>query len=259
MKISKVLRQRPAALPLVLRFAVPVSLALASMGAHAAEPEFDCSHASGQVEQLVCKNRELSRLDQELNRVFNAANQSPAAKHHPELKAMQRGWIKGRNDCWKNTDMATCVRDSYVLRIVELKQDFPAMADGMSSGMSGGMAGGMSGGMAGGTSGGKADGMSGGMAANMADSGITIGPLALSCSGIKGKVSVTFVNSEPGAAALTIGNQTRVLGHTTSASGARYAATLRDGEYMLWNKGREYRLELPGQPATLCDERARGQ
>ena len=37
------------------------------------------------------------------------------------LKAEQRGWIKGRNDCWKSDDMRGCVANEYRYRINELK------------------------------------------------------------------------------------------------------------------------------------------
>ncbi|MCR2808088.1 MliC family protein, partial [Paenibacillus soyae] len=36
-------------------------------------------------------------------------------------RAIQRGWIKGRNDCWKAGDLRQCVEDSYQLRITELQ------------------------------------------------------------------------------------------------------------------------------------------
>ena len=34
---------------------------------------------------------------------------------------MQRGWIKGRNECWKESDSRQCVEESYQLRITELQ------------------------------------------------------------------------------------------------------------------------------------------
>jgi uncharacterized protein len=37
------------------------------------------------------------------------------------LHAEQRGWIKGRNDCWKSADKRACVQDEYVRRIAELQ------------------------------------------------------------------------------------------------------------------------------------------
>ena len=37
------------------------------------------------------------------------------------MRAEQRGWIKGRDDCWKADDAQSCVRESYIERIVELR------------------------------------------------------------------------------------------------------------------------------------------
>ncbi len=37
------------------------------------------------------------------------------------LKAEQRGWVKGRNDCWKSDDKRKCVEDEYQRRIAELQ------------------------------------------------------------------------------------------------------------------------------------------
>jgi uncharacterized protein len=40
------------------------------------------------------------------------------------LKAHQRGWIKGRNECWKADDEKKCMADEYRLRIKELKEKY---------------------------------------------------------------------------------------------------------------------------------------
>jgi len=37
------------------------------------------------------------------------------------LKAEQRGWVKGRDDCWKRSDVRGCVAGEYRSRIAELK------------------------------------------------------------------------------------------------------------------------------------------
>ena len=62
-------------------------------------PAFFCTKARGQVEQLVCKDAALAALDRKLDEVFKAAlarDNMPAI-----LGAEQRGWIGGRNECWK--------------------------------------------------------------------------------------------------------------------------------------------------------------
>lgn len=39
----------------------------------------------------------------------------------PEERAFQRGWIKGRSDCWKAEDARACVETSYRTRMVKLQ------------------------------------------------------------------------------------------------------------------------------------------
>jgi uncharacterized protein len=63
----------------------------------------------------------LSALDLKLSDVYAAASQKASNEHPPVLKVEQRGWIKGRNDCWKSDDRRGCVRDEYKRRIAELQ------------------------------------------------------------------------------------------------------------------------------------------
>jgi uncharacterized protein len=53
--------------------------------------------------------------------VYAAASKKAVNEHPPVLKAEQRGWIKGRNDCWKGEDKRECVEESYRRRIAELQ------------------------------------------------------------------------------------------------------------------------------------------
>ncbi len=185
-------------------------------------PSFNCAKASGQAQQLVCKDAELAQLDREIARLYALASTGPEARRHPELKAMQRGWIKGRDDCWKSDDARRCVRDAYALRIAELR----ALPDAR-----------------------RQD-------AKLGDKALAIGPMPLRCPTVEGEVAVTFINSEPGAVVLRTAQGSVVLDHLVSASGARYGGKLAGGDYLLWNKGRDYRLELPGQPAAECADAA---
>ena len=67
---------------------------------------------------------ELSNLDRKLTGVYSEASRKAANEHPPTLKAEQRGWIKGRDDCWKSTDKRQCVGDSYTYRIAELQAKY---------------------------------------------------------------------------------------------------------------------------------------
>ncbi len=97
-------------------------LALISGTALAATPSFDCAKvAAGSIEEMICADDALAALDRKLDEVYAAASKKAANEHPPVLKAEQRGWIKGRNECWKADDRRRCVEDSYRLRIAELE------------------------------------------------------------------------------------------------------------------------------------------
>jgi uncharacterized protein len=87
-----------------------------------AEPSYDCGKVeAGSVEELICKEADLSALDTKLAEVYANAFQKAVNEHPPVLKAEQRGWIKGRNECWKSEDVSACVEDYYLHRIAELQ------------------------------------------------------------------------------------------------------------------------------------------
>jgi len=90
--------------------------------AKAAGPSFSCDETkAGSIEAMICGDEELSALDRKLAHVYAAATGKATNEHPPVLKAEQRGWIKGRNECWKSDDKRGCVQGEYVLRIAELQ------------------------------------------------------------------------------------------------------------------------------------------
>jgi uncharacterized protein len=92
-------------------------------------PSFGCAKvAAGSIEAMVCSDGELSALDRQLASVYAAAAKKAANEHPPVLKAEQRGWIKGRGDCWKSDDKRSCVRDEDRLRIAELQARYRLVA-----------------------------------------------------------------------------------------------------------------------------------
>lgn len=84
-------------------------------------PSFDCTRAEGNVQELICSDAELAGLDRRLDTLYRKALETFAQEEIPTLKAMQRGWIKGRDECWKSEDMGSCVRAEYERRITELE------------------------------------------------------------------------------------------------------------------------------------------
>lgn len=104
--------------------------------AFAEGPAFDCAKADGDVETLICQDEGLAALDRTLDEVYKAALAKARNEVPPVLKTEQRGWIKGRNECWKAqgadnpafltaswraTSVRDCVEGQYRIRISELQ------------------------------------------------------------------------------------------------------------------------------------------
>lgn len=85
-------------------------------------PSYDCAKVKpGAIEAMICEDKVLSALDRNLSEVYASARIKAGNEHPPQLKAEQRGWIKGRDDCWKSDDVRACVRMEYQRRIAELQ------------------------------------------------------------------------------------------------------------------------------------------
>jgi uncharacterized protein len=118
-------------------FAAVAVLLAAPCGASAQAkgPAFDCAKAQGEVEQLVCKDEALAALDRKLDEVYKAALAKARDDVPQFLRTEQRGWVKGRNDCWKAkagdpvfltaswrvSGVRECVEGNYKLRTSELQ------------------------------------------------------------------------------------------------------------------------------------------
>ena len=111
-------RRRRAADPVLLA----AGLSLGAAAAQAAGPSFDCGKVeAGSIAALVCADPALATADAKLALVYAEALANAGNEHPPVLKAEQRGWIKGRDECWKAQDPTPCVADAYRLRIAELQ------------------------------------------------------------------------------------------------------------------------------------------
>jgi uncharacterized protein len=90
---------------------------------YANQPSFDCSKVEkDSSEGLICSSHELMNLDKELALLYKQALKK--ASKDDMLKAHQRGWIKGRNECWKAEDEKQCMVNQYNLRMEELKEKY---------------------------------------------------------------------------------------------------------------------------------------
>lgn len=81
-------------------------------------PTFDCAKAEHEAETAICENAELAALDRRLAETYSAALDAAegldagAEEAVAELKAYQRGWIGGRDDCWQADDIVSCITDA---------------------------------------------------------------------------------------------------------------------------------------------------
>ncbi len=87
----------------------------------AASPAYDCKKAEHEIEHLICQNHELAALDRIMDRVYKEAMAALPDEDRKLQRSIQRGWIKGRNDCWKEDDREACTAQSYKRRITELQ------------------------------------------------------------------------------------------------------------------------------------------
>ncbi len=89
----------------------------------AIEPSFDCrNNKLNAIETLICQDPNLSQLDNQLAEVYKQAvefDQENHATHN--LRSEQRGWIKGRDECWKDGDPNQCVKKQYIHRVANLQ------------------------------------------------------------------------------------------------------------------------------------------
>jgi uncharacterized protein len=83
----------------------------------------------GGIEAMICDDEELSTLDRKLSGVYMAASRKATSEHPPVLKAEQRGWIKGRDECWKSDDKRDCVLGEYLRRIAALQARYRLVPD----------------------------------------------------------------------------------------------------------------------------------
>lgn len=101
---------------------IPVLIFAALAGPGLAAPSFDCAKASGTVEELICADTDLAALDRVLAGRYSAALDvtrgldAGAEAAENGLRAEQRGWIKGRDECWKADDPRACVEAAYLMR-----------------------------------------------------------------------------------------------------------------------------------------------
>lgn len=163
-------------------------LALLAQGALAADPSFDCAKAESSAEEAVCASDGLASMDRELARLYLLAVSEPDLSEDRlrELKGTQRGWIKGRDDCWKSSlGLEACVAAEYAFRIMDIRT---------------------------------------GYAVSRTVDGASDGPYPYVCEGLDAVLSAVFVTTSEPMVALRWQQNAIALPQEPAASGARYAA-----------------------------------
>jgi len=82
-------------------------------------PAFSCAKAQGEVETLICGDASLATLDRKLDAVYKEASAKAKGKLATRLREEQRGWVKGRNDCWKANGVETWVTATWTVNTVK--------------------------------------------------------------------------------------------------------------------------------------------
>jgi uncharacterized protein len=210
----------------VLRILLPATVIalLSPFLSFAATPSFDCTKARSTVETLICNDEDLAKLDREVARLFVRVRDGlRGTPRLPELIGTQRGWIRARDDCWRQPDARVCVIESDAIRIQELREQYPD-------------------------------------ARSRDSEGTSKGPMIVECPDFDSFIGATFIQIDPPIVFLRWGDVNRVvLTLGPSGSGARYVGKDDQGrEVVFWDKGPEALLELPGRSQLMCQVKALG-
>lgn len=86
-------------------------------------PSYPCDRAvrEGSTEAIICADEVLSALDRKLASVYRQALQRAVNEQPPILRAEQRGWIKGRDQCLQSDQPDLCIGSEYERRIAALQ------------------------------------------------------------------------------------------------------------------------------------------
>jgi uncharacterized protein len=109
-------------------FLVLAFLVLGSQPVIAGAAGFDCAKAATKVEQRICADAALSKLDDELSGEYHAAMLRTGAP--AELKRAQAQWLKGTRD---KCATRACLGEAYRQRMVELKRNVAVFPDATSA------------------------------------------------------------------------------------------------------------------------------
>ncbi len=79
---------------------------------------FDCSKASTYVEKEICRNENISTLDDNLNAQYKSLMNQSDENAKATLKSSQKKWLSSRNKCGSGE----CIETAYNTRIAQLSE-----------------------------------------------------------------------------------------------------------------------------------------
>jgi uncharacterized protein len=183
-----------------------------------ANPSFDCAKAAGDAEEEICSTPRLAQMDRELARLFHLAmsGANMSSEREPELKAAQRHWIKGRNDCGNSDEeLSACIAASYAMRIDDIRTGyFDSRQDDAA--------------------------------------GISAGPYAYVCDGLDAAISLVSVATDPAILSLRWQDNWITPVAVPAASGAKYKTQTLDENFEFWSKGDAARFTLSDGTVLAC-------
>jgi uncharacterized protein len=101
---------------------LPVQAQVHAIPPRQVAPSFDCAKAKkGTIDQLICKDRELSILDRTMGLDYERAKLQTPPVEQASLLREQRAFIANRNLCMKRkADRQACIAFAYESRIGRL-------------------------------------------------------------------------------------------------------------------------------------------
>jgi len=75
---------------------------------------FDCSQASGCVEEVICATPQLSRLDSRMSNLYNRLQALTNRRGGHRLLNSQRAWLDNRDGCGCNANCLVSMYDSRI-------------------------------------------------------------------------------------------------------------------------------------------------
>lgn len=89
--------------------------------AHVQAASFDCTKAGTKIEKMICANELISKLDEEMNAVYQHAHDLKYSQEN--IFESQKRWLKIRNRCGD----IQCLEASYRERLAEMSEHYKLM------------------------------------------------------------------------------------------------------------------------------------